>query len=142
LLRLRLLTQYRNREFGAGFHVSVSKCVLIVDDHAEMRKALRSLFSSNGFEVCGEAVDGHDAIEKAQELSPDLILLDLSMPVMKGLEAARELSKLLPDVPLMMITNHVGKIMEQEAHSAGIRAIVSKNDLYDKLMNQARELLD
>jgi DNA-binding NarL/FixJ family response regulator len=122
--------------------VSISKCVLIVDDHPEVRKALRSLFSSHGFEVCGEAVDGRDAIAKAKELSPDLILLDLSMPVMNGIEAARKLSKLLPDVPLMMVTNHVSKIMEQEAGRAGIRAIVSKSDLNDTLLNQARELLD
>jgi two-component system chemotaxis response regulator CheY len=122
--------------------VTGSKCVLIVDDHAEMRKALRSLFSSNGFEVCGEAVDGRDAITKAQELSPDLILLDLSMPVMNGLDAARELPKLMPEVPLVMFTNHTGAIMEEEARKAGIRRLLSKNDPYDKLMEQASELLD
>jgi two-component system chemotaxis response regulator CheY len=118
------------------------KCVLIVDDHSGIRQALRSLFVSKGLEVCGEAVNGLDAIEKARNLKPDLILLDLSMPVMNGLEAARELTRIMPNVPLMMFTNHAGKIMEEEAHKAGIRMVISKTGPYDRLMNHARELLN
>jgi two-component system chemotaxis response regulator CheY len=121
--------------------MSVAKCVLIVDDHPSVRKVLRTIFDANGFTVCGEAVDGRDAIEKAQELRPDLILLDLSMPVMNGLDAARELKKIMPNVPLVMFTNHTGAIMEEEARSAGIRSIMSKNTPYDALLSQARELL-
>jgi two-component system chemotaxis response regulator CheY len=74
----------------------VPKCVLIVDDHAVVRKGVRSLFTSNGFEVCGDAVNGLDAIEKAKGLQPDLNVLDLSMPVMDGLAEARERSKIMP----------------------------------------------
>jgi DNA-binding NarL/FixJ family response regulator len=122
--------------------MSVPKCVLIVDDHPNVRKVLRTIFDANGFTVCGEAVDGRDAIEKAQELRPDIILLDLSMPVMNGLEAARELNKIMPAVPLMMFTNHTGTIMEEEARKAGIRSILSKNTPYDILLNEARELLN
>jgi DNA-binding NarL/FixJ family response regulator len=121
--------------------MSVPKCVLIVDDHPKVREALRSIFNANGFTVCGEAIDGRDAIEKAQELHPDLIVLDLSMPVMNGLVAARELTKLMPNVPLVMFTNHTGTIVEEEARRAGIRSIMSKIAPYDTLLNQARELL-
>jgi two-component system, chemotaxis family, chemotaxis protein CheY len=116
--------------------------ILIVDDHAAMRAALRFFFTSGGFEVCGEAVNGLDAIQKAQELHPDLILLDLSMPVMNGLDAARELTQLMPSVPLMMFTDHSGKIMEEEARNAGVVSVISKSQPYDRLMNCARELLD
>ena len=69
--------------------------VLIVDDHPAIRRALRAAFERQpGFTVCGEAEDGFDAISKAKRLSPDLIVLDLRMPVMDGLEAARELKRL------------------------------------------------
>jgi two-component system response regulator NreC len=116
--------------------------ILIVDDHAAVRKALRLLFNAHGFEICGEAANGRDAIAKAQELRPDLILLDLSMPVMNGLDAARELTKLMPQVPLIMFTNHMGKIMEEEAQKAGICSLMSKDECYDKLINNALEVLD
>jgi CheY-like chemotaxis protein len=121
--------------------VSIPKCILIVDDQADIRKALHSLLNSNGFEVCGEAVNGQDAIEKAQALHPDLILLDLSMPVMNGLEAARELTKLMPSVPLIMLTNNLGSLVEEEARKAGIRTVLSKQP-YEILRNTTRELLD
>jgi len=121
--------------------ISVPKCVLIVDDHVAVRKALRSLFNLNGLTVCGEAVNGRDAIEKAMRLHPDLIVLDLSMPVMDGLEAARELTKLLPDIPLMMFTNHVSHLMELNARSAGIWKVISKNEPYEGLMYHARKFL-
>ena len=83
-----------------------------------MRTVLRSLFSNNGFEVCGEAVNGVDAIEKADEFRPDLIVLDFCMPGMDGLEASRQITKLMPDVPLMMFTSHVSKVMEEDASHA------------------------
>jgi DNA-binding NarL/FixJ family response regulator len=83
-----------------------------------------------------------DAIQKAQQLHPDLILLDLSMPVMNGLESARELTKLMPEIPLMMFTSYVGRAAEQEAYDAGVRRIVPKTHPFDGLMSAARELLN
>jgi CheY-like chemotaxis protein len=71
------------------------------------------------FEVCGEAHDGQDAIEKAQRLLPDLIILDLSMPVMNGLDAARVLKDRMPSVPIIMFTLYVDPFVEQESRSAG-----------------------
>src|SRR5580698_3789096 len=70
----------------------MARCILIVDDNIQLRRAIRVQLEAAGLEVCGEAVDGLDAIEKARGLSPDLIVLDLSMPRMNGLEAARKLA--------------------------------------------------
>jgi len=64
--------------------------ILIADDHEAVRRGLRSAVSSAGWDLCGEAVHGKDAVEKVQALNPDLVILDLSMPVMNGLDAARE----------------------------------------------------
>jgi chemotaxis response regulator CheB len=81
----------------------MAKAVLIVDDNAYIRKVLCEIFKREAdFEVCGEAENGNEAIEKARELRPDLIVLDLSMPVMNGIDAARVLKKLMPAVPLII----------------------------------------
>lgn len=110
------------------------KCILIVDDNALMRKIVRALFEERSdCKVCGEAVNGQDAIEKAAALRPDLIVLDLAMPVMNGLEAARVLHQTMPNVPLVMLTSHVNKLVEPEARKAGIAAILSKDQSFDKL---------
>jgi DNA-binding NarL/FixJ family response regulator len=85
----------------------VPKCILIVDDHEHIRKLVRAFLESEAaFEVCGEAVDGFDAIQKAQALKPDLIILDLSMPRMGGVEAAQRLKKFLPQTPIVLFTWH------------------------------------
>ena len=116
--------------------------ILIVDDNPTIRQAVRRGFEGrNGFEVCGEAVDGLDAIEKARQLKPDLIVLDFSMPVMNGLEAAAVLSREMPSVPLILFTMHVGAVVASEARSAGISAVVSKDQGSDGLVNQALVLL-
>jgi DNA-binding NarL/FixJ family response regulator len=113
-----------------GFNVLsiLPNCILIVDNHAIIRRSLRQLFESRtGWEVCGEAVNGRDAIEKAHELKPDLIVLDLSMPEMDGLQAARILRKAMPEVPIILFTNFgQDPFMEREALAVGIREVVSK----------------
>jgi CheY-like chemotaxis protein len=97
--------------------VAKPKRILIVDDHAPLRMALRHLIDSVlEFEVCGEAENGREGIERAGELQPDLIVLDLSMPVMNGFEAARELKALLPSVPTAL---HVFCKFERGGRSAG-----------------------
>lgn len=121
---------------------SVLASVLIVDDHPAIRRALRSAFECQpGFTVCGEAEDGSDAIRKAQKLSPDLIVLDLRMPVMDGLAAARALKKLMPDVPLMMLTCYHSSAAEREALASGVTAVFSKPDGMQNLIWQARAVL-
>ena len=102
--------------------------ILIVDDSALVRNSLRTCFESEpGWQVCGEAGSGKDAIEKAKALQPDLIVLDLSMPVMNGLEAAKVLSKLMPSVPLIMFTSHMTHHLKQAALAAGIRRVIVKS---------------
>lgn len=103
------------------------KNILIVDDSPEIRKLLRTYFDcETDFQICGEAVDGLDAIEKASELNPDLIILDESMPRMNGLHAARILHSVDADVPIILFTLHADTISAIEASDAGIALVVSK----------------
>ena len=120
----------------------VQKGVLIVDDDAIVRSLVRRLFQSYPeFEVLGEAVDGQDAIEQAERLNPDLIILDLVMPVMNGLQAAPELRKILPDAALILFTHHNGHPVELLAKDAGIHAVVPKSQASSRLIAQAQTLL-
>ena len=116
--------------------------ILIVDDHPAIRKALRAAFEDQpGFTVCGEAEDGFDAIGKARRLAPDMIVLDLRMPVMDGLEAARELRRLFPQMPLMMLTCYHSSAAEKQALASGVTAVFSKPDGMQNLIWQARAVL-
>ena len=93
-----------------------AKLILIVDDNAVIRRSLRRVFDAvDGWQVCGEAGDGVEGIEKAKELRPNLIVLDLSMPRLNGLDAARVLSKVMPNVPLLMYSAHMDRFVEKEA---------------------------
>src|ERR1700680_3545370 len=97
-----------------------SKSILIVDDSLPVRRMLRSFVESRtDFEVCGEAVNGVDAIEKARTLHPDLIVMDLSMQVMNGLEAGSVLKAMLPEVPIVMYTVHDAAAMKVQALAVG-----------------------
>ena len=117
--------------------------VLIVDDHLAIRKALRAAFERQpGFTVCGEAEDGVEAIGKARKLSPDLIILDMRMPVMDGLEAARLLKKLFPLIPLMMLTCYHSSAAEKLALASGVTAVFSKPDGMQNLIWRARAVLN
>jgi CheY-like chemotaxis protein len=102
--------------------------ILIADDNPAVRTALRHLLESAEFGNIIDAENGREAISKAQELKPNLIILDLVMPVMDGLVAARELSKLMPGVPLLMHTLHWSPQVELEAQKVGVRRVISKAD--------------
>src|SRR3981081_2352096 len=94
------------------------KSILIVDDSEAIRSVLRTFLESReGFEVCGEAVDGVDAIEKAKEIRPDLIILDLAMPRMNGAAAASVLKRTMPDVPIILFTMY-DELMSKALSSA------------------------
>ena len=117
------------------------KRIFVVDDNPVMRSMVRQLFESTAsYDVAGEAENGRDAIEKAKSLKPDLIILDLSMPVMSGLEAAPFLKKVAPQTPLILFTVHEGREVERLARAAGIQAIVSKNKA-SELIPRAQSLL-
>jgi DNA-binding NarL/FixJ family response regulator len=128
-------------EWGSVFPTA-PKSVLIVDDNASIRQALCGLFEDEAdFEVCGEAENGKVAVEKAQELRPDLIVLDLSMPVMNGLEAARVLKRLMPTVPLIMFSAFSDGSAQYQARLVGISEVVSKSEHPSVLILKARSLL-
>jgi len=114
--------------------------VLIVDDHPKVRGVLRGLFEAQTeFMVCGEAENEIEAVEKARELSPDLIVLDLTTLLMSGFEAAQALKQAKPDVPLFMITVDYTVATEREALSRGICAVFAKDDdLMNCLLPNAR----
>jgi DNA-binding NarL/FixJ family response regulator len=132
----------RSKSMSARFEQLISKNILIVDDSVSVRKLLRSFVESRtSFEVCGEAVNGLDAIEKARTLHPDLIVMDFSMPAMNGLEAGSVLKAMLPEVPVVMYTAHDSAAMKVQALAAGIRAVVQKHDI-DGLVGHLIELLE
>jgi two-component system, chemotaxis family, chemotaxis protein CheY len=125
-----------------GADLPVKALVMIVDDQVVIRRVLREVFEAEEWEV-SDAIDGADGVHKAQEVKPNLIILDLSMPVMNGLEAARELKVLMPHVPLLMFTNNPGGMVEKEARTAGISAVISKSDSDSpkRLLTHAKALL-
>lgn len=109
--------------------------ILLVDDHPIVRQGLKTLLEGrSGWEVIGEASDGAEALEKAKELSPDVMVLDVTMPRMNGLEACRVLRKRAPQLEILFVTQHDSPQMMREALEAGARGYVVKS-------NAARDLL-
>jgi DNA-binding NarL/FixJ family response regulator len=102
--------------------------ILIVDDNAQVRNALRMCLQMNqAYEVCGEAENGHDAVELTRRLKPDVVLLDYAMPIMNGLEAARLISASTPQCGLILFTMFASKQLSTLAQAAGVRGVVSKD---------------
>lgn len=104
------------------------KRILIADDNALVRSALRSVLEVAGRWDVVETQNGKEAVEKAQEAKPDLIILDLAMPLMDGMTAARQLVKLVPEVPILMHTLYWSPRIEVEALRIGVRKIVPKSE--------------
>lgn len=120
----------------------MTKSVLIADDQEVIRHMLCLMFASqDDFEVCGEAEDGQEAIEMAQILRPDLIMLDLSMPVMNGIEAACELKRLMPMTPIIVFSEYSEVFSEREARNTGVAALVSKSENLSVLVEKARSVV-
>jgi len=120
----------------------MAKAVLIADDNVSVRGALCEAFvRDSDFEICAEAHDGRDSIEKALRLRPDLIVLDLSMPDMNGLDAARELKGRIPSVPIILFTFYVDPFIKEAALASGVSAVVSKSENVAVLIAKARSLL-
>ncbi len=101
--------------------------ILIVDDSAIFREGLRAMLEAHAdWEVCGEAMNGVEGVQKNRLLKPHLIIMDLSMPQMSGIEAAAEILKEFPKVPILLLTLYLTPQLTQEARKVGIRATLSK----------------
>jgi DNA-binding NarL/FixJ family response regulator len=117
--------------------------ILIADDSPLVRQQLRSLLEMNSeWEVCGEAVDGREAVEKARQLQPDLVVLDFSMPIMNGLQAAKEISQQFPPIPLLLFSMFLSRQLVEEARKLGFRGAVAKSDVSRDLLNGVETLLN
>jgi two-component system response regulator YesN len=118
------------------------KRILIADDDEDLRAVIRLFLESNtSCEVCGEAVNGADAIEKAEKLNPDVILLDYAMPDMNGIETGVVLKAMMPEVPVILFTGDDSFAIQTAAMSAGIRIVSGKPDL-GRLAGHLNTLLD
>lgn len=121
-----------------GATVAVS--ILIVDDNKSVRCALRLFLTAHRFRICAEAADGSEAIEHARRLNPDVVVLDFAMPGLNGLDTARVLASACPDLPVIMFTSHASRALETQAQALGIRAVLSKTDGLDLLVEEIRKL--
>ena len=110
--------------------------ILIVDDHEVVRQGIRTILKARPqWELVGEAVNGKDAIEKAQKLNPDVILMDITMPEMSGIEATREITRLKLPAGILIFTMHESKNLAETVREAGAKGLVLKS-------HAARDLLD
>lgn len=115
---------------------------LLVDDHESVRMGVAAILSSRpNLEVCGEASNGKEAVEKAKELKPDIIIMDVNMPVLDGIHSAKEIRVFLPEVPILFFSMHDGVYLVHEAKMAGVQGLVSKTDARATLLDAVDALL-
>jgi CheY-like chemotaxis protein len=120
--------------------VRTLKKVFIVDDNPAIRSEIHQEFNRHGF-LCSNAENGRQAIEQVHEILPDLIILNLSMPIMNGLDAAPELEKILPDCPIILYTFFADTLVQSSyVEARGITCVVAKDDSLDWLIDRANEL--
>jgi len=115
--------------------------ILLVDDHALVRHGLRSLLEREGFTVVGEAADGLEAIQQTRALSPEIVVMDISMPSENGLNAAREIHKSCPGVKVILLTQHSEEVYIGDALEAGVAGYVLKSQVSNDLLHALRQVL-
>ncbi|HXN73300.1 MAG TPA: response regulator transcription factor [Candidatus Acidoferrales bacterium] len=109
--------------------------ILIADDHPIIRKVVRSTLQRHPhFDICGEATDGAEAIKEAKKLKPDVVVLNVNMPVLNGFEAAREIKAALPQSAIVILSQHADKHFVEEAKKLGVRAYVAKTKAGEALI--------
>jgi len=115
--------------------------ILVVDDHAVVRRGVRSLLESrDGWEVCGEAMTGRDAVEQSRRLRPDVVVMDLSLPELNGLEATRHILKDAPETEVLVLTMHQSEELARDVLQAGARGYVLKSDADENLIAAVESL--
>ena len=115
--------------------------ILVVDDHAVVRRGVRSLLESrDGWEVCGEATTGRDAVEQSRRLRPDVVVMDLSLPELNGLDATRHILKDAPETEVLVLTMHQSEELARDVLQAGARGYVLKSDADENLIAAVESL--
>ncbi len=115
--------------------------ILVADDHAVVRAGLRTLLESrSGWQVCGEASNGREAVEKAATLKPDVVVMDIGMPLLNGIEATRQIRRVSPETEVLILTMHESDEMVEKVHEAGALGYVLK-DVADSTLISAVEML-
>jgi signal transduction histidine kinase len=115
--------------------------ILVVDDHEFVRKGICAVLASeNTYTICGEAVDGQDAIEKALSLRPDIVVMDISMPRLNGLQATREIKRLVPETEVVIVSQHESAEMVRQAMKAGARGFVVKSAVSSRLLSTIEQI--
>ena len=120
----------------------MTKRILVVDDHQFVRSKLKQALELENSYVVYEAGDGIQAIEQADSVEPDLVVMDFSMPRMNGLDASRALKKKRPELPIVLFTTHQNVLGKADAANAGVSATISKSDGLGPLLKQVNELLE
>jgi DNA-binding NarL/FixJ family response regulator len=116
--------------------------ILIVDDHEVMRLGIRNLLEAvPHWNICAEASSGREAIDKAFQYLPDVIIMDITMPGMNGLEAAAEIGRSRPDIPVILFSLHLSEDLISHFESGGIRGAVSKGEAARDLVEAVKKVL-
>jgi two-component system, NarL family, response regulator LiaR len=117
------------------------KTILVADDNAMIRKSLCRIFEIiEDYDICAEAVNGEEAITLAIQHKPDLIVLDSRMPVMNGIEAAHELKRIMPNVPIILFTLHANPMIYALGRNSPVDLVVAKSDAYH-IVDHVRSLI-
>lgn len=115
--------------------------ILIADDHDIFRRGLRSLLESHpGWEICGEASNGLETVDRTVNLKPDVVVVDVTMPEMNGLEATRRIVAALPQSKVIILSQHEPALVERSALDAGAKAYLTKADAGQKLIEAIEQL--
>jgi len=114
--------------------------IVLADDHGIFRQGVKALLEREGFRVDGEAADGHTAIQMASQLTPDIVVVDLAMPLLNGLDAAREITRVSPRTRTILLTMHAEDPYVARALQAGVRGYVLKSQAAEDLVQAIREV--
>ena len=116
--------------------------ILVVDDHEVVRQGIRTILSARpDWEICGEAVNGQEAVKLAETLRPDAIIMDITMPIMSGLEAARQITRNNNSAPILIFTMHESRTLADSVRETGARGFVFKSRAAQDLINALDILL-